>query len=71
VNSTYSAGVYEQTEQGWRLVVWSRHHSEKAAQRAASQYRKRLAASPGSAGGLRSWSSWWRLDGATEHEICA
>lgn len=64
----YSAGIYEQSESGWRLVEWSRHSRADLAQTAARRY---AACRQAPTGGVYSWSAWWRDGDVIEVEVRA
>lgn len=65
----YDAGIYEQSDSGWRLVRWSRHQTQAAAERAARGYVRRLWANSGPTGGAYSWSAWWRSGDSPAVEV--
>ncbi len=65
----YDAGIYEQSDSGWRLVRWSRHQTQAAAERAARSYARSLWANSGPTGGAYSWSAWWRPVDGRETEV--
>lgn len=53
----YEAGVWEQDRD---LVVWSRHRTPEAAERAARRYARRLEREGHRTGGALSWAGGWR-----------
>jgi len=65
----FSAGVYEQADHGWRLVQWSRHKTQAAAERAARSYERECWASAGPAIGVYSTSAWWRAGDGPAVEV--
>lgn len=63
----FKAGIFEQSDDGWRRVEWSTHKNADLARRAARKYRKRLFENDGpQAGGLYSWASWVSGPGVDE-----
>jgi len=57
MSKQFAAGIYEQSDDGWRPVEWSRHARADLALEAARRYRRRLQRDV-SAGGAKSWSVW-------------
>lgn len=62
----WSAGIYEQSESGWKLVEWSRHSRRELALAAAKKYARQ---EQSATGGLLSWSAWYRQSDHPETEV--
>lgn len=62
----YSAGIYEQSDDGWSRVEWSRHSSAKLAAASARGYLRSRAAPTG---GALTWSAWWMGPDEVEHRL--